>query len=131
MTRWTSAEIRPFVVEAVASHEAIIAEGRCTAWIPANFWTFANNPAYLVNNPAYIVVTKSRLLWRHLGASGDPAAFPLMELARADIESAQESHNKARAVFQIRARDGKELSFDFSRPQTKAAIALREWLSPL
>src|SRR5439155_1481862 len=90
MTRWTSAEIRPFVAEAVASHEAIIAEGRCTAWIPANFWTVANNPAYLVNNPVYIVVTKSRLLWRHLGASGDPAAFPLSELARADIESAQE-----------------------------------------
>ena len=62
MTRWTSAEIRPFVVEVVASHEAIIAEGRCTAWIPANFWTVANNPAYLVNNPVYIVVTKSRLL---------------------------------------------------------------------
>ena len=123
MKPWTSAEIRPFVVEAVASHETILAEGRCNAWLSANFGPF-------VNNPVYIVVTNSRVLCRHLGASRDPVAFPLKELARADIESAEESRNKGRAVFKIYTRDGKDLAFDFSRPQTKVAIALREWLSP-
>ena len=76
----------------------------------------------------YLVVTGRRLLWLNVVAAREPSRSTVEELAFSDVTWASEDTVAHRAFIKVRMADGTIMGLGFSRPETKAAVALREQL---